>query len=201
MSSGFLSFIASTNVIFFGVVSFIALVLFFYGVTIYNGLVVLKRNSEKAWSNIDVLLKQRYDELPKLVSVCERYMKHEAETLEKVIKARNMANSASSSENLKGLGQAEDMLTGALKSLFAVTENYPELKADKQFGQLQSRITELEDEIADRRELFNATINIYNIRIEQFPDVIVAGMFNYKEKELWKIEVAHRQDPGVSFSM
>lgn len=201
MSANFLSLINSTGLFFFGIVFFVFIVVFFYGVTIYNGLVVLKRNTEKAWSNIDVLLKQRYDELPKLVSVCERYMKHEAETLEKVIKARNIANSASSSEDIKGLGKAEDMLTGALKSLFAVTENYPELKADKQFGQLQSRITELEDEIADRRELLNATVNIYNIRIEQFPDVIVAGMFSYKEKELWKIEESHRKDPGVNFSM
>lgn len=199
MSPDFLAFIASTNIKVFGVFFIIAISVFFYCVTIYNGLVALKRNAEKAWSNIDILLKQRYDELPKLVSVCERYMKHEAETLEKVIKARNMA-SASSSKDMKGLGEAEGMLTGALKSLFAVTENYPELKADKQFGQLQSRVSELEDEIADRRELFNSSINIYNIRIEQFPDVFIAGMFNYKEKELWKIQSAHRVDPGISFS-
>ncbi len=171
--------------------------LIIYFVIIYNGLVAVKNNVNKYWHNIDVLLKQRYDELPKLVKVCERYMKHEAETLEKVIRARSMMAGASTMEER---GRAEGMLTEALKSLFAVSEDYPELKADRNFGQLQSRITELEDEIADRRELYNESVNIYNIRIEKIPDVFVAGMFNYRPKEMWQIDTAERKDPGIQFS-
>ncbi len=167
-----------------------------YFTTIYNGLVTVKNNVDKYWSNIDVLLKQRFDELPKLIKVCEGYMQHEAETLERVIKARSMMGNA---DSMAEKGKAEGMLTEALKSLFAVTENYPELKADRSFGQLQARITELEDEIADRRELYNESVNIYNIRIEKLPDTFVAGIFSYKAKELWQIETAHRSDVVVEF--
>lgn len=174
---------------------FVALAIYF--VTIYNGLVTIKNNVDKAWSNIDVLLKQRYDELPKLVTVCERYMKHEADTLENVTKARAMMSNANSMDEK---GRAEGMLTKALKSLFAVSENYPELKADRSFGQLQGRISQLENEIADRRELYNASVNIHNIRIEKLPDVFVANMFGYKAKELWQIEPGERKDAGIKFS-
>src|SRR3989337_3506996 len=121
----------------FMVIALSAAALIIYFVIIYNGLVTVKNNVEKAWSNIDVLLQQRYDELPKLVAVCERYMRHEAETLEKVIKARNIMTGATT---MTERGTAKGMLTEALKSLFAVSENYPELKADKRFGQLQSRV-------------------------------------------------------------
>ncbi len=168
-----------------------------YFVTIYNGLVVVKNNVEKAWSNIDVLLKQRFDELPKLVKVCERYMKHEADTLERVIKARSMMSNA---RNMKERGQAEGMITEALKSLFAVTENYPELKADKRFGQLQSRITEIENEISDRRELYNDSVNIFNIRIEKIPDVFVANLLRYRSRELWQINPEERKDVEIKFA-
>ena len=165
----------STGTIALIVILLLLLGLVMYFITIYNGLVTVKNNTEKYWSNIDVLLKQRYDELPKLVEVCQRYMTHEAETLEKVIQARNMASGAGS---VTEKANAENILTDTLKSLFAVTENYPELKADRRFAQLQSRISELEDEIADRRELFNESVNIYNIRIELIPEVFVAGFLN-----------------------
>ncbi|MEE9615116.1 MAG: LemA family protein [Thermodesulfobacteriota bacterium] len=168
-----------------------------YFVTIYNGLVTVKNNVDKNWSNIDVLLKQRHDELPKLVTICERYMKHEAETLEKVTKARSMMDEA---KTMDDRGKAENFLTGALKSLFAVSENYPDLKADRRFGQLQTRISELENEISDRRELFNESVNIHNIRIEKLPDVFVAGMLSYKAKELWQINPEHREDVAIKFS-
>ncbi len=168
-----------------------------YFVVIYNGLVKVKNNIDKAWSNIDVLLKQRHDELPKLVKVCERYMKHEAETLERVIKARSMLASA---KNMQERGKAEGIIEEALKSLFAVTENYPDLKADKNFRLLQSRVTEIENEIADRRELYNESVNIYNIRIEKIPDLLVANMFSYKPKELWQINPVERKDVELSFS-
>lgn len=173
----------------------LALIIVF--ITIYNGLVSLRNNVDKYWSNIDVLLKQRYDELPKLVKVCERYMKHEAETLENVIKARSMMSSA---KTVAEKGEADNMLTAALKSLFAVSEAYPELKADNRFGQLQGRITQLENEIADRRELYNESVNVFNIRIERIPDVLVAGLLNYQRREFWRISPAERKDAGINFS-
>lgn len=169
-----------------------------YVVIMYNGLVSLKHNIDKAYSNIDVLLKQRFDELPKLVSVCEGYMKHERATIEAVIKARSAITSVP--EGHAKL-QAEGMLTNALKSLFAVVENYPELKADKSFLSLQHRISELEDQIADRREFYNEAVNLYNIRIEQFPDVIIAGLFSFTLRELWKIAPEDRADPKIGFDV
>ena len=174
----------------------IAIVLM-YGITIYNGLVSLKRNADKAWSNIDVLLKQRFDEIPKLVKVCEGYMQHERQTLEAVIKARSAISGA---KDDKSKLKQENFLSETLKSLFAVTESYPELKADGNFRNLSNRISLIEDQISDRRELFNQSITNYNVRIEQFPDVIIARMFAYQERDLWKIDPAHRQDVDISFS-
>ncbi|VAW34420.1 LemA protein [hydrothermal vent metagenome] len=189
--------IMSAPIIALVLLGLLLLTIFIYFTTIYNGLVTVKNNVDKYWSDIDVLLKQRFDELPKLIKVCEGYMQHEAETLERVIKARSMMSGAGT---MQEKGQAEGMLTEALKSLFAVTENYPELKADRSFGQLQARITELEDEISDRRELYNDSVNIYNIRIEKLPDTFVAGIFNYRTKELWRIEdPGHRRDVVVEF--
>ncbi|PLX90919.1 MAG: LemA family protein [Desulfuromonas sp.] len=181
------------------VLSVLALLLFGvigYIITVYNGLVRLKNDSDKSWSNIDVLLKQRYDELPKLIKVCEGYMKHEKATLEAVIKARSMVGQARSE---KDQIEAQNMLTDTLKSLFAVTEQYPELKADTAFRSLGNRISELEDQIADRRELYNEYVNIYNIRIAQFPDVLVATKFNFAPRALWEIQPEHRADVEVSF--
>jgi len=175
----------------------IVIVFFAYVIMIYNGLVRLKNETSKAWSNIDVLLKQRFDELPKLIKVCEGYMQHEKSTLEAVIKARSMVSSAHSEKDQL---QAQNMLTDTLKSLFAVTERYPDLKADAAFSSLGNRISELEDQIADRRELFNEYINLYNIRIAQFPDVLIANKFNFTPKTLWEINPEHRADVDVSFN-
>ena len=168
-----------------------------YAVIIYNGLVTVKNNIDKAWSNIDVLLKQRQDELPKLVTICERYMLHEAETLEKVIKARAMAINA---RGVGEKGKTEGMLTEALKSLFALAENYPNLKADGRFARLQGRVSALENEIADRRELFNESVNTYNIRIRQVPDVFIAAPLGYRQRELWQINPGDRKDVNITFS-
>lgn len=168
-----------------------------YVVLIYNALVRLKNETDKSWSNIDVLLKQRFDELPKLIKVCEGYMQHEKNTLEAVIKARSMVGEA---RNESDQLNAQNMLTQTLKSLFAVTESYPDLKADAAFRSLGNRISELEDQIADRRELFNEYINLYNIRIAQFPDVLIASKFNFTKKTLWQINPEHRADVEVSFN-
>jgi len=186
-----------TGWIVLGVILLLMAALIFYVIIIYNGFVALKNNINQDWSNIDVLLKQRYDELPKLIKVCEGYMQHEQKTLEAVIKARSAINSANNDHERM---QAQSMLTDTLKSLFMVVERYPELKADAGFRQLSNRISELEDQIADRRELYNASITIYNTRLDQFPDVIVARLFNFAARELWKIDPAHRQDVEVSFS-
>ena len=168
-----------------------------YTIIIYNGLINLKHNIDKTWSNIDVLLKQRYDELPKLVSVCEGYMKHEQTVLENVTKARAQLDNAASGEQVL---DANNAITSALRSLFAVVENYPDLKADRAFRQLQSRISQLEDQIADRRELYNSSVNLFNIRIEQFPDILVANMMRLASRQLWQIEPEHREDVAIRFS-
>jgi len=171
--------------------------LIIFGIIIYNGLIRLKHDISKAWSNIDVLLKQRYDELPKLLKVCEGYMKHERTVLENVTKARSQLDSAGSE---KEVVNANNAITSALRSLFAVVENYPDLKADRAFRQLQARVSQLEDQIADRRELYNESVNLFNIRIEQFPDVFVAGMMRLDARELWQIDPEHRADVDMTFS-
>ncbi len=184
------------GLIVLGVLLLILAVLTIYIITIYNGLVSLKNNIDKSWSNIDVLLKQRFDELPKLIKVCEGYMQHEQKTLEAVIKARSMVQNARGDKDKL---QAQNMLTDTLRSLFMVVESYPDLKADSGFQGLSNRISELEDMIADRREYYNDSVTIYNIRIEQFPDLLIARLFNFAGRPLWQIDAAHREDVEVSF--
>ena len=156
----------------------------FYAINIYNHLVRIKHNVSKAWSNIDVLLKQRHDEIPKLVETCKQYMKFEKETLEKVMQARNQVSAARQAQDMSSLGAAEGMLRMGLGNLFAVAEAYPELKANENFQHLQTRISSLESAIADRREFYNESVNINNIRIEQFPDIIIARLLSFGPKEL-----------------
>ena len=185
------------STIFWIVVGGVALVLVIYFITIYNNLVALKHNVSKAWANIDVLLKQRHDELPKLVEVCKQYMKYEQDTLEKVMKARSAVAAARQQQDVGGLGQAETQLRLGLGSLFAVAEAYPELKANASFSSLQGRITALENSIADRREYYNESVNINNVRIEQFPDVLVARRFGFKPFELLEFDEAELTDVNV----
>lgn len=174
----------------------IAVLLIGYLVMLYNNLVALKHRVAKAWANIDVLLKQRHDELPKLVETCKRYMTHEQETLEKVISARNSVASANDSLDMGALGEAETRLRSGLGRLFALAENYPDLKADQSFQHLQSRISDLENGIADRRELYNEAVNLNNIRIEQFPDVLIARRFHFEAREL--LEFTEQEIADVS---
>lgn len=168
--------------------------LLLYGVLIYNNLVMLKHGVSKAWSNIDVLLKQRHDELPKLVETCRQYMKFERETLEKVMLARNRVQAAREAHDVRDLGMAEGELRLGLGNLFAVAEAYPELKANETFQHLQARISGLESSIADRREFYNESVNANNVRIEQFPDVIVARLFAFKPAELLEFTEAEKAD-------
>ena len=178
------------------VAGFILALVALYVITVYNGLVQLKNDIERNWSNIDVLLKQRFDELPKLIKVCEGYMQHEQRTLEAVIKARSLVSQARGDEEKM---RAQNALTETLRSLFMVVERYPELKADQAFRQLGARISELEDQIADRREFLNESVNLYNIRIEQFPDTLVAKPFGFARRPLWQIDPAQRADVAVAF--
>jgi LemA protein len=171
--------------------------IFAYLITIYNSLVRLKNDIDKAWANIDVLLKQRHDELPKLIETCKGYMQYEQSTFQLITEARTAFMKASS---VSEKAQADNMISGALKSLFAVSENYPDLKANNNFMQLQKRISELEEKIADRREFFNDDVNTYNIRIQQLPDVFIAGMMHLQTRDLFKVTEEDRQDVAVKLT-
>jgi LemA protein len=168
-----------------------------YGVVIYNRLVALKHNVSKAWSNIDVLLKQRHDELPKLVEACKQYMKYEQETLRQVIEARNAVQSARQRQNVGALGAAESELRAGLGRLFALAENYPQLKANESFQHLQGRVSGLENTIADRREYYNESVNLNNVRIEQFPDVALARILNFRAFELLEFREDEKRDVDI----
>lgn len=150
-----------------------------YFIALYNGLVRVRNQVKLAWSNIDVLLVQRHDELPKLVDVCKHYMQHEQQTLDQVITARSAVDAARTANNVSGVSTAEDSLRSGLAKLYAVAENYPNLKANESFAALQSRISALETAIADRREIYNDAVNSLNVRVETFPDVVVAGLFGF----------------------
>lgn len=179
------------------VVTAIALSIVIYAIVIYNNLVSLKHAVSKAWANIDVLLKQRHDELPKLVEVCKQYMAYEQETLEKIMQARAAVSSASARGDVSGVGNAESMLRAGLGNLFALAEAYPDLKADATFQHLQSRITSLENAIADRREFYNESVNNNNVRIEQFPDVILAKRLGFKAAALLEFSEDEKKDVNV----
>src|SRR5512140_2490459 len=152
--------------------------------SIYNSLIEMKNNVGRSWANIDVLLKQRHDELPKLVKTCEGYMQHERAIFDKLSEARAMLQAARS---VGQRAEAEGQLTRALGGFFAVAENYPDLKANQGFVALQARISELENSIADRREFYNDSVTLFNIRIQQIPDSWVASGMNLQTAELFKV--------------
>jgi LemA protein len=190
MSTGFL--------IFLGIFLFGALAIAGYFITIYNGLISLKENIKKSWSNIDVILKQRHDELPKLISVCESYSEFETGVLDRLMKAREKYFKA------RGVGkksEASNEVTAALQGIFALAENYPDLKTNKNFMQLQERISHLEETLADRREFYNDSVNNYNIRIKQIPDVLVAGMLSYQDEEMFKVSQKEREDVKIDIKI
>jgi LemA protein len=192
-----MSFFKETMMLGSLVVPVIILLIVVYGVFIFNQLVTLKHNVGKAWSNIDILLKQRHDELPKLVETCKQYMKFEQETLETVMRARSQVASAREAQNIPALGQAEGALRLGLGNLFAVAEAYPELKTNDTFKHLQARITGLENAIADRREFYNDSVNVNNVRIEQFPDTVVARMFDFNFFPLLRFAAGETKDVDI----
>jgi LemA protein len=177
------------------IIGLIALVAYLVGV--YNVLVRLANNIDKAWSNIDVILKQRHDELPKLVEVCNSYMTHERETLESVTKART---AYSTGLKIDDKAEAENQIVGALGKLFAVAEQYPDLKANQEFLAIQQRISALENTIADRREFYNDSVNLYNISIQQIPTLWVAQEIGFTARPLLTVAPSDRKDATLAFA-
>jgi LemA protein len=168
--------------------------LIFFIIATYNSLVTLRNRVRNAWSQIDVQLKRRYDLIPNLVEAVKDYMEYEQETLQRVIEARNQAIDAS---GVKEQGAAENMLTGALRQLFALVENYPDLKANQNVLSLQEELTSTENKISYSRQHFNDMVMTFNVRIEQFPANIVAGMFNFMHEDFFEIEEGEREVPKV----
>jgi len=169
-----------------------------YFLSLYNGFVEMKNNIGRSWANVDVLLKQRHDELPKLVKTCEAYMQHERAIFDKLSEARAALAGA---RTVGERAAAESQLGRALGGIMAVAESYPELKADQGFRALQQRISELENQIADRREFYNDVVTLYNTRLEQIPDSWVAQGMNLQAAELFKIQDRDREDPRIEFRM
>src|SRR5437868_7236591 len=167
-----------------------------YAIIIYNELVRLRNDNDRAWANIDVLLKQRHDEIPNLVETVKGYMQHEQQTLLAVTQARTASMNAAT---VGQKAQADLLVAGALRGLFAVAENYPQLKANDNFLKLQNRISELEERIADRREFFNDDVNTYNTRINQIPEVFVASFMNLKPRAMFKVSDEDRRQVEVKF--
>ncbi len=175
----------------------VLVLLVFLGVGMYNGLVRLKVQCDNAWSDIDVQLKRRYDLIPNLVETVKGYAGHEKGTLEAVINARNRAMTATSPGEK---AQAEGMLTGALKSLFALAEAYPQLRAIESFTSLQNSLSQIEDTVQNARRYYNAVVRDLNTKIQQFPTNIFAGMLGFKAREFFEVFApAEREAPKVSF--
>jgi LemA protein len=199
----------SPTLIVLGVLLLIVLILVVWIIGIYNTLVALRNRFKNAFAQIDVQLKRRYDLIPNLVETAKGYLKHERETLEAVIKARNIALAASQSaaanpadgNAIKGLAAAEGGLAGALSRLMVVAEQYPELKANQNMMQLTEELTSTENKIAFARQAYNDSVMTYNNARETFPNVIFAGMFGFQAAELFKIEdPTERNAPKVSFA-
>jgi len=175
----------------------IVILLTLYGVSIYNSLIKLRNMVRNAWSDIDVQLKKRHDLIPNLVETVKGYAAHEKTVLENVTKARSMAAQAKGPEES---AQAENMLTQALRQLFAVVENYPDLKANQNFLALQEELRNVENQIQEARRYYNAVVRDYNIRTESFPSNIIASIFNFKKEEFFEIEEhEEREVPRVQF--
>ena len=167
------------------------------GIGLYNSLIVLRNRCDNAWAQVDVQLRRRYDLIPNLVETVKGYAKHEREVFEKVTEARAKAINA---QTVKEQGQAENLLSGALKSLFAVVENYPELKANQNFLLLQEELAGTESKIAYARQFYNDTVMKFNMKQQVFPSNIIANMFGFKEKEYFEIEEPEARGPvKVSF--
>lgn len=169
-----------------------------YFISLYNELVGVKKKIERNWSNIDVSLKQRRDELTKLIDACKRYMGHEDSTLKALVQAREQSQSAANNNDVKAVSHSEEKLRAGVAALNVHAEAYPDLKASNQFQQLMDAIQKLEAVIADRREHYNDSVAFNNTLIEQFPSNIVANKFGFKECELLTFEKSETKDVDIS---
>ena len=174
-------------------------VVFLLFVGMYNSLIKLKNNVKKSFSGIDVQLKRRTDLIPNLINTVKGYASHEKELLESLTKARTSIINGSASGNINAMAEGENMLSGALKSIFAVAENYPDLKANQNFLELQESLEETEDQIAAARRIYNENVNYLNTKIEVFPSNIIAGMFRFQQADLYTITESDRGNVEVKF--
>lgn len=174
----------------------IVVVVLVIGVGYYNTFVKLRNQTDEAFSTMDVYLKKRYDLIPNLVEVVKQYASHEKETLEKVVSARTMAMG---SQSLDEKAQNENMLSGTLKSLFAVSESYPDLKADTSFLNLQNQLSSLENEISQARKYYNGAVRALNTKVEMFPSNIIAGMTGFKKYPFFTVDESERENVKVQF--
>lgn len=180
-----------------GLVLLIVIIVLAVGVILmYNGLIRLKNRVDEAWSDIDVQLKRRHDLIPNLINTVKGYAAHEKEVFEKVTQARTAAMGAGTAE---AKGQAENMLSGALKSLFAVAEAYPDLKANQNFLELQRELTDTEDKIQASRRFYNGNVRDFNTRIQVFPTNILAGMMGFTKRDFFEAEEGEKVLPEVKF--
>ncbi len=167
----------------------------FIVIQIYNSLLAVNENINKAWANIDVTLKQRYDELPQLLKICEQYVEYEEDMIQKIMSAREkMVQGKDVSEKAAGFNE----LTAGIKGLLAVSEAYPDLKANVQYAQIQSRLSHLEETLADRREFYNDSVNIFNTRIQQIPDVFFANLLGYQRKQMFEVTSDEKRIPDLT---
>ncbi len=177
----------------------IVVLLGLFGVVIYNSLISLRNRVDNAWAQIDVQLKRRHDLIPNLVETVKGYASHEKETLEAVTNARSAAMAGQAQGDVAKTAQAENMLSGALKSLFALSESYPDLKANQNFLQLQEELTSTEDRIAYARQFYNDEVRKFNTKIETVPSNIVAKMLNFQQREYFEVEGGEREPVQVQF--
>lgn len=174
----------------------ILLLIVVYVWSLYNGLITASTQVSEAWSQIDVQLKRRMDLIPNIVESVKGYAKHEKSIFENVTKARSALMSAKSPDES---AKANDMLSGAMKSLFAVAENYPQLKANENFAQLQQELSDTEDKVAYSRQFYNSIVKDFNIKVKVFPNAIIASMFGFKEKSFFEVVEADKQPVKVQF--
>ncbi len=173
-----------------GIVLVLLVVVAIYFVMAYNRFITLRNRVKEAWSDVEVQMKRRYDMVPTLVNTVKGYAKHEKETLENVIQARNMAMEPH--ENMKDVSKSENFLSGTLKSLFAVSENYPELKANQNFLELQRELRDTEDKLQAGRRFYNGNVLAYNNQLETFPSNVVAATFHFEKEDFFELDEAEK---------
>lgn len=186
-----------TGMLLLIVIAAVIVLIAIWAISAYNGFIRLRNMVEEAFSTMDVYLKKRYDLIPNLVETVKGYAKHEASTLEKVVQARNMAADA---RTIEGKIQGENMLQSTLKSLFAIAEAYPDLKANTNFMDLQSQLQRIEDEIANARKYYNAVVKEFNTKVESFPSNIISGIFQFRRKTMFEVaDQTQRENVKVQF--